>query len=391
MAIYKDSARPNLLMVRLSGEAKAAFRRIFTVGSRAMLRRESREKTETLVVDLPDAKQPQPGGEITRELVAVRPDWTDARALTGFYNPLTKSYVSTPALDLLREAQAEVERASASALPPRPFFLVFDEMNLARVEHYFSDFLSAMESGEEIHLHDDDDLAEAEENPVPKRIKIPKNVFVVGTVNVDETTYMFSPKVLDRAFVIEFNHVDLDALGGRAVRRGDETTRACAGEDGSWTSAPRQAGRRASGAGSRPRSMESRAHAEGDSRRARSAKTGISATASRERSRASWTWRREQTDGSPAALRTAFDVAVLAKVLPKLHGGQAEIERPLQRLFQIVTGTDNAAPVGLDEFVPGGVVLTRLDGASLPLPRTALKLWRMRHRLRTQGFVSFIE
>jgi 5-methylcytosine-specific restriction enzyme B len=79
-------------------------------------------------------------------------------------------------------------------------------MNLARVEHYFSDFLSAMESGEEIHLHDDPQVEEEED--IPRRIAIPKNVFVIGTVNVDETTYMFSPKVLDRAFVLEFNDVD---------------------------------------------------------------------------------------------------------------------------------------------------------------------------------------
>jgi len=389
MSIYKDSARPNLLIVGLSGEAKTAFQRIFTVGSRAVLRREATDRTETLVVDLPDSRH-QPVGEVTHELVAVRPDWTDARALTGFYNPLTKSYVSTPALDLLRQAQSEVERASASALPPRPFFLLFDEMNLARVEHYFSDFLSAMESGEEIHLHDDDDLADAEENPVPKRIKIPKNVFVVGTVNVDETTYMFSPKVLDRAFVIEFNHVDLDALSGRASGDGDETTTLALAKMG--------AGLRLLGKPDDEEWTRFETALDGEFVRTLKAIHGALAVDNRHfgyrvaREIARFVdLAREQTDGSPAALRTAFDVAVLAKVLPKLHGGQAEIERPLQNVFHIVTGTDNAAPFDLDGFAPDGVVLTRADGVPLPLPRTALKLWRMRQRLRTQGFVSFIE
>ena len=72
-------------------------------------------------------------------------------------------------------------------------------MNLSHVERYFSDFLSAMESEDPIHLHDNMKL-----NVPPWKIELPLNLFVVGTVNVDETTYMFSPKVLDRANTIEF-------------------------------------------------------------------------------------------------------------------------------------------------------------------------------------------
>lgn len=80
-------------------------------------------------------------------------------------------------------------------------------MNLSHVERYFSDILSALESGQKIALHsspeslkssDDDELA------VPSGMQLPNNLFIIGTVNVDETTYMFSPKVLDRANVIEF-------------------------------------------------------------------------------------------------------------------------------------------------------------------------------------------
>ena len=82
--------------------------------------------------------------------------------------------------------------------PSKPYFLILDEMNLSVVERYFADFLSAMESGESIKLWDN------EAGIVPKEIELPKNVFIIGTINVDETTYMFSPKVLDRANVIEF-------------------------------------------------------------------------------------------------------------------------------------------------------------------------------------------
>src|SRR5439155_177966 len=91
--------------------------------------------------------------------------------------------------------------------PETPHILVLDEMNLSHVERYFADILSAMESGEEITLHSDGQAR----SPVPERVRWPKNVYVVGTVNVDETTYMFSPKVLDRANVVEFR-VDPERL-----------------------------------------------------------------------------------------------------------------------------------------------------------------------------------
>jgi hypothetical protein len=81
-------------------------------------------------------------------------------------------------------------------------------MNLSHVERYFADFLSAMESKEgRLLLHrEGHSLPRKQGGPsdVPETLALPRNVFVIGTVNVDETTYMFSPKVLDRANVIEF-------------------------------------------------------------------------------------------------------------------------------------------------------------------------------------------
>ena len=83
----------------------------------------------------------------------------------------------------------------------KPHFLILDEMNLSHVERYFADFLSVMESKEKFKLHSDQ---EELKSTVPFELHWPKNLFVIGTVNIDETTYMFSPKVLDRANVIEF-------------------------------------------------------------------------------------------------------------------------------------------------------------------------------------------
>jgi hypothetical protein len=129
------------------------------------------------------------------EVVAVGADWTSNENILGYPDGLDlKRYVKTKTLDLI---------LSATQSPDQPHFLILDEMNLSHVERYFADFLSALESGEAIHLHSDGDSAEVRDG-IPPRIKLPANLFVIGTVNIDETTYMFSPKVLDRANVIEF-------------------------------------------------------------------------------------------------------------------------------------------------------------------------------------------
>ena len=124
--------------------------------------------------------------------VSIGADWTNREPLLGYPNALNKDEYVKPesgVLQLLIRAKED---------PDKPYFLILDEMNLSVVERYFADFLSAMESGEPIKLWDN------EKGNVPKEIKLPKNVFIIGTINVDETTYMFSPKVLDRANVIEF-------------------------------------------------------------------------------------------------------------------------------------------------------------------------------------------
>ncbi len=132
-------------------------------------------------------------------VVPVKPDWTDTHGVLGYLNPLTGRYEITEAL-----------RAALSATASgAPVMLVLDEMNLAHVERYFADVLSAMESGHAIPLHRSDEVVR--EQGVPKELTWPRNLFVVGTVNADETTYPFSPKVLDRAFVIDVSDVDLDS------------------------------------------------------------------------------------------------------------------------------------------------------------------------------------
>lgn len=121
------------------------------------------------------------------QIVPVGANWTDNTNILGYYNVITEEYQSTPAYKLIEQAQMD---------PHNPYFLILDEMNLSHVERYFSDFLSSIESNEEIPLYGNDET-----------LKLPENLFIIGTVNVDETTYMFSPKVLDRANTIEFDTV----------------------------------------------------------------------------------------------------------------------------------------------------------------------------------------
>jgi hypothetical protein len=133
-------------------------------------------------------------------IVPVGADWTNREPLLGYPNALHESNYIKPengVLDLINRARLN---------ETKPYFLILDEMNLSHVERYFADFLSTMESGDAIPLH----TIEDEENGIPKQINLPKNLFIIGTVNIDETTYMFSPKVLDRANTIEFRLTEND-------------------------------------------------------------------------------------------------------------------------------------------------------------------------------------
>jgi MoxR-like ATPase len=141
---------------------------------------------------------------------AVGPDWNNRDPLLGYPDGIHATvYQTTPVLELLIRANA-VENQN------KPHFLILDEMNLSHVERYFADFLSAMESGEEISLYEG-----AQRGDIRKTISIPPNFFVIGTVNIDETTYQFSPKVLDRANVIEFR-MEKGAVGKFFDRSTDE-------------------------------------------------------------------------------------------------------------------------------------------------------------------------
>ncbi len=143
--------------------------------------------------------------------LAVRPGWNDDRYLLGYLNSITGEYVTEPALDFLMRAAND---------PDNLYFLCLDEMNLAHVEYYFSQFLSALEEDNQaerlIPL-----LSESVQKQlsqigksldVPAVVVIPPNVLFTGTINVDETTQPLSDKVIDRSNTIEFFQVELDKM-----------------------------------------------------------------------------------------------------------------------------------------------------------------------------------
>lgn len=159
-------------------------------------------------------------------MVQVKPNWHDSSELIGYVSRLNgEKFVVGPFLRFL---------ATAIKDPNTPYFLCLDEMNLAPVEQYFAEYLSVIESRK---LNPDgtittDPIIEYENTDAygslidqlfdtpeerkayktdegGKRLTIPQNLFVVGTVNMDETTFSFSRKVLDRAMTIEMNEVDL--------------------------------------------------------------------------------------------------------------------------------------------------------------------------------------
>ena len=132
------------------------------------------------------------------KLISVRPDWSDSSDLLGYKN-LQDQFVEGQLTEIVKRAHE---------YPALPHFVVLDEMNLARVEYYLSEFLSIMESRRV------DEEGQVVSSPLVTTndgaYSLPNNLYIIGTVNMDETTHPFSKKVLDRANTIEFNEIHFE-------------------------------------------------------------------------------------------------------------------------------------------------------------------------------------
>ena len=257
-------------------------------------------------------------------LVAVQPDWHNARDLLGYYNGLTGKFHPTALLRFLHRAAGD---------PQQPYYACLDELNLARPEYYLAPILSALETAE--HLVDlgapGTTVETVDGATLRNPFRLPLNIAMTGTVNVDESTFTLSDKLLDRANVIELTQVDLDAF--RQTYRG-------AVDPAAWA-----------------------------------VLIELHATLT--------------TAGQPFGYRTvaeilrylelardvlpperALDLQIKQKILPKLRGEDSpHLRRALDELLAVL----GAAPGGVDDR----------------FPESAEKVRRMRQRLEREGYTDF--
>lgn len=292
-------------------------------------------------------------------VVPVRPDWTGPEYLFGYPDVLRSDgadevWAVPDALEFMLRAVRE---------PNEPYLLLLDEMNLAHVERYFADFLSGVESREPVlpELERHDGRWRSKGNS--QRLPLPRNLFVAGTVNVDETTYLFSPKVLDRAFTFEFrtstDELDQDLRRPGTAPPGDDEDRAivaavAANDD--WHHDYR--------------------HSEQDGivEDLRTLHRILTASGHEFGHRVLYESLRYAALLGAMGLtgRTqVVDRIILTKLLPKMHGTRSRLEKPLTDILAFAHG--------------GG------SGADADLPLTAAKVGRMLVVLREAQFVSFTE
>jgi energy-coupling factor transporter ATP-binding protein EcfA2 len=358
------------------------------------------------------------------EVVPVGADWTGNENILGYPHGLEESkYVTKQALDLIHRAEET---------PDVPHFLILDEMNLSHVERYFADMLSGIESDEKIRLHHDE-VRLANGRIVNSEISLPKNLFIIGTVNVDETTYMFSPKVLDRANVIEFRmdddelasfladpvKPDLDELDGKGASFGMGFVKAASTPSFVPADVDRdyqaemllffkvlqaygcEYGYRV--AHEAARFMKFYQELGQGKVWDRSADGG----------KGSWV---EKTPGGRIWFHDAFDALVVQKFLPKLNGSEAKLRKPLWALAHLCSevrdwsgypdeasrkvrinelaknAKDKGESKSKDNDSPTSIASKLVDaGKQAGYPLSFAKIERMWRAAQTNGFTSFAE
>lgn len=211
-------SKPFMILAGISGTGKSRIVREFAY--------------MTCPKDLQDKDGTTPGNYC---MIEVKPNWHDSTELLGYYSAMNKEYMFTKFDRFVVKAWLN---------PDTPFFVCLDEMNLAPVEQYFAEFLSVLEtrsrdqegniaSGALIEAKYFDDSSkmakelgldnagdewtiEVRDHIVNKGLTLPPNLMIIGTVNMDDTTYQFSRKVIDRAMTIEMNGGELKNMFGNS-------------------------------------------------------------------------------------------------------------------------------------------------------------------------------
>jgi hypothetical protein len=320
-------------------------------------------------------------------LIPVKSDWTDPSGIMGFYNIIEKQYHIGPFLKHLLFA---IEN------PDVPFFVILDEMNLSKIEYYLSDVLSVLEtrlphpetgkiiSKEKIMLHSasssDDYIATDDEyfDSIPAKVTIPLNFYITGTINIDETTYTPSPKVLDRANVIEFNEVDLNQYFNNV--KAEDTSKFVLHKVPDFTK-PAVSSSKISTA--LPDKVKSEIININDILKKYNLHFGyrIASEISLYISHVSI----YVTNPSEDILSQALDYQITQKILPKINGTQAKIEKAILELFNEFTGA------GIDIETVDPYAVATFDASTSRFPLAVRKIKSIHSKLSSYGFASSIE
>jgi 5-methylcytosine-specific restriction protein B len=310
-------------------------------------------------------------------IVPVGADWTNREPLLGYPNSLVANHYVKPdsgVLDILLRAHENYIASKKVLSNCKPYFLILDEMNLSHVERYFADFLSTMESGDSIKLYSGDNRFadfDTQNNPIeasliPREILLPKNLFIIGTVNIDETTYMFSPKVLDRANTIEFRISEAEMQSYFTNHSKLDMNQLLEDVDNN----------RGKGAGSAVEFMKLAAREGITINKKEHQDTFINFFIELQKAGAEFGYRtaNEMTEliayltHFDAEINGAYDIAIMQKLLPKLNGSRSK----------------------LNKIIPPLLALCEKEGKII-YPLSHEKLSRMKKNADENGFASYAE
>ncbi|WP_455768663.1 AAA family ATPase [Cytobacillus firmus] len=289
-------------------------------------------------------------------LIPVRPDWSDGSDLLGYVD-IKGDFKEGPLTKAIKAAQEH---------PDLPYYVLLDEMNLARVEYYFSDILSVMES----RRWEDGKVVSStllSEEIAKQEITLPNNLYVIGTVNMDETTHPFSKKVLDRANTIEFNRVELDNLS--FLQNLEEVDPLVIGQ---------------SQLASKYLHLKDLFKVDTEIiEKATSELVRINKSLQLINVHIGYRVRDEicfylayNKEGDLMTFEEAFDHCILQKILPRLSGSDSRIDQLLRELYLLFTNAEYQED-------------TQFDEQSAIYPKSARKVIEMLRRLQADGFTSF--
>ncbi len=291
-------------------------------------------------------------------LIPVRPDWSDGSDLLGYVD-IKGDFKVGPLTKAIRGAEEH---------PELPYFVLLDEMNLARVEYYFSDILSVMESRrwEDGKIFSSTLLSK---EVAKAEVTLPNNLYVIGTVNMDETTHPFSKKVLDRANTIEFNRVELDNLIFLQDLEDID---------------PLEIGQ--SQLASKYLHLKDLYKVDTEIvEKATSELVRINKSLQLINAHIGYRVRDEicfylayNKEGALMSFEEGFDHCILQKILPRLSGSDSRIDQLLRELYLLFTYTEYQEE---EDF--------QFDEQSAKYPKSARKVIEMLRRLQADGFTSF--